>query len=81
MEMFMYRLVRRGLWLGITALTVVTPVGCNTAPTTAETVTVAEEPSAPEGKAAVEATSSPSTEGADAGQPARESASGGASAA
>ncbi len=63
MDMFMHRLVRQGLWLGVAAAMAVTVVGCNSTTTTTEAVTVAEDTSSTGQAAKVEATSSSASVG------------------
>jgi len=64
MDMFMHRLVRQGVWLGILALVAVTVVGCNSTTTKTETATVTGDTSLDDQptKGEVAATSSPACE-------------------
>lgn len=60
MDIYMHRLVRQGLWLGVAVVMAVTGVGCNTTTTTTEAVTVAEDTSSTGQAVPVEATATSS---------------------
>lgn len=60
MDIFMHRLMRSGLWLGVVAVMAVGVVGCNSTTTQTEAVTVAEDASSSDQATTGEVTAAPS---------------------